>query len=290
MVDTFRTNVQCIVDDIHSEIDFLNETDRLFPRELGPPIRPFETLCQNEETALPENESIFRLTTPTPIVDHQPARPIDDEAGWSVDDLPTISVETICDCFEPLCFGSHCFDPTPFDFLSRTVFRGDDRDSSERKDNLDKFKGKIVSTLLRKVFVKLSLTKNQMDSLNRIIKAILVFLSFKYQLIKTGPLGLFVMPSRVNKKRRRNETRRWTIVSFLLFLFVGFWHGSLWTRACHILHCEVHLSRKDDPVSTVFKRLFRIVRGRIGKLYFSETQRHARSLSKTELCFNWWGK
>ena len=35
----------------------------------------------------------------------------------------------------------------------------------------------IVSSRFRRVFVKLSLTKNQMDSLNRIIKAILVFTS-----------------------------------------------------------------------------------------------------------------
>ena len=39
------------------------------------------------------------------------------------------------------------------------------------------FKGKFLSFIMRKVFVLLALSKNQMDTLNNLIKAILSFVS-----------------------------------------------------------------------------------------------------------------
>ena len=177
MISTFRAKLHRFIDDIHSEVDLLYETGSLFPRQLPPQIPMAEKVTPDKETTPTNQNSTTRFpqTTPTVVLPQQ--RSNDDQGGGFEERLRSFSVQDICDCFSQLCFDTPQFDPNPFCFLSRIVFGADGSDVSESEDSVARSKGKIISTLLRKVFVKLSLTKSQMDSLNRFIKAILVFLS-----------------------------------------------------------------------------------------------------------------
>ena len=84
-------------------------------------------------------------------------------------------VETISDCFEEYCFGTGSFDLNKFVALSQTIFDCDNGRNDESSDSIEKVKSSIISRLIRKMFVTLSLTKTQMNLLNRFIKGVLVF-------------------------------------------------------------------------------------------------------------------
>ena len=83
-------------------------------------------------------------------------------------------VETISDCFEEYCFGTGSFDLNKFIALSQTIFDCDNGRNDESSDSIEKVKSSIISRLIRKMFVTLSLTKTQMNLLNRFIKGVLV--------------------------------------------------------------------------------------------------------------------
>ena len=94
------------------------------------------------------------------LVDEQHVNLGDEEVGESEDGLSTCSMDEICECFSQLCFDSRRFEPTAFVFLSRIIFGDVKNCDSETDDSLSRFKGRIESSLLRKEFVRLSLTKH----------------------------------------------------------------------------------------------------------------------------------
>ena len=248
MVDRYRINIQRYVDDIQTEIDFLHEVGRLFPEHLQPPIHNTETASQNQETARPIQDSAPHFGNPITLEDQQHIPPNDDEWRRNEDGVPTFSAEDICDCFSRLCFDSRYFDPTPFCFLSRIVFGGDHSDISENDVPIARLKGKIVSALLRKTFVKLSLSKHQMDSLNRLIRAIVIFLSPSNVNVSNYIHSGYLSCLRESTKRE-DETRSIIDQSFQSCRFFSLAFDTALFGAEHVMSCIVRFTFEDKMTS-----------------------------------------
>ena len=84
-------------------------------------------------------------------------------------------VDCICECFEDFCFVDKTFDLNKFSQLSQTLLELSNSQTGCTSENIQSMKAKILSRLTKKMFVTLSLTKTQMDTLNRFIKGVLVF-------------------------------------------------------------------------------------------------------------------
>ena len=102
-----------------------------------------------------------------------------DSTGESLDEVSSTFgarlANCITDCFEEFCFVNNTFDIDNFLSLSQKLFNIDSVQSMFQQEPIDVLRGKVLSTVLRKVFVKLSLSKSQIDALNRLVKAIILF-------------------------------------------------------------------------------------------------------------------
>ena len=78
-------------------------------------------------------------------------------------------VDCICECFEDFCFVDKTFDLNKFSQLSQTLLELSNSQTGCTSENIQSMKAKILSRLTKKMFVMLSLTKTQMDTLNRFI-------------------------------------------------------------------------------------------------------------------------
>ena len=102
----------------------------------------------------------------------------------SADDSPDEASSTfsarlancVTECFEEFCFVNGSFDINHFLSLSQQLFNDDCVQPALGQDPVDILRGKVLSTVLRKVFVRLSLSKSQIDALNRLVKAIILFI------------------------------------------------------------------------------------------------------------------
>ena len=80
-------------------------------------------------------------------------------------------------CFEEFCFENKTFDIKQFASLAKTFFGDKAQKSRSGYDSSGNIKAKVLSRLMRKMFVLLTLTKRQIDVLNRNVKAVLVFVN-----------------------------------------------------------------------------------------------------------------
>ena len=112
-----------------------------------------------------------------------------DEPGECADgdDVLNRTIECLCDCFEKTCFLHGKFEPLAFIGLAKTLFNGDSLTGSFDDGSFTLLKGKLISFLMRKVFVMLAMTRKQIDTLNNFVKAILVFVSDKRKRLQAHP-------------------------------------------------------------------------------------------------------
>ena len=83
-------------------------------------------------------------------------------------------VDCLTECFDRFCFLHGSFDSSTFISLAQTFFPENGNENfSLTKDRFMLLKGKVISFVMKKVFVILALTKNQIDKLNALFKAVL---------------------------------------------------------------------------------------------------------------------
>ena len=83
-------------------------------------------------------------------------------------------VQCISDCFEEFCLEDRRFDLKRFARLTEAFFGDENRPYCGELKSKDGIKSKVLTCLMRKVFVALSLSKTQMDLLNRFLKGVLI--------------------------------------------------------------------------------------------------------------------
>ena len=174
---TFQLKYNMFVQDIFTEVDYLNDLGKLFPGDT-------ETIH-----GLPGLDSISQLPHSSHDIEHEHLF----EVGHSeqntieqvfpgeemVEDEFLLQSERmahrVSDCIEEICLDTKTFDPKRFASLVEVFFgqqSNTDRMSFESECSV---KTKTISRLMSKLFVTLSLSKKQMDVLNRLVKAVLIF-------------------------------------------------------------------------------------------------------------------
>ena len=178
-LDFFNSRYDHFVRDIESEIDLLDEVGSLFRESSRTGVMP-----ESGHRGLHR----FRPTTDS----HQgllPAFPTEfDEGGEEPDEFYENSpeqtslsdertVRCISDCFDEFCFLDKTISCERFVSLSRAFFEPENGLLSSSVGISIRVKARILSRVVRKVFVLLSLSKTQADVLNRFLKTVLISVS-----------------------------------------------------------------------------------------------------------------
>ena len=157
----FQSKFEAFVRDIFTEVELLHESGKLFlrprdshrqadavPRSLQQPPsqcaeqqRPF-----NEQTTFPEQNDPF---------DNEDEEGDDNESPQFVR-----LAQCISDCFLEFCFGDRTFDTKLFASLSETFFGNENEMGCKAFDMRKSIKARVVSRIMRKVFVMLSVKKS----------------------------------------------------------------------------------------------------------------------------------
>ena len=175
----FSEKFDLYVNDIITEVDLLNDMGKLFtsPQET---IQQLPTLSEPSQMlpSLQDLEQEFLFSQdPSSFVQNE-GGDLDD--GFNEDES-SINIERlakcISDCFEEFCFGNKTFDIKRFASLAKMFFGEEDRTTCLNLGSSENTKAKVLSHLTRKILAMLSLTKRQMDVLNRFLKAVLVFVN-----------------------------------------------------------------------------------------------------------------
>ena len=161
-----------------TEVELLSDLGRLFHdgrRRVG------ISSCFDVQGGLPDDlvepaddgQEISR--EPPPVVDLEDLP----DSGRDTADDSSLDCERLVDCvsqcFEEFCFSGNSFDINKFVSLSHIIFSNENDRNDSSFDTIQKIKADVLSHLIRRVFVMLSLTKSQMDVLNRFLKAVLIF-------------------------------------------------------------------------------------------------------------------
>ena len=111
------------------------------------------------------------------------------------------TVDCISDC---LCdfFQDSAFDIQSIVALSELFFESE-QFSSQTPHSIDTIKTKVITRLVIKIFVAAALSKSQMDTMNKLIKAILAFASPKNEEIARGVHASYLSCRRGTKKHHR---------------------------------------------------------------------------------------
>ena len=99
----------------------------------------------------------------------------DDEQDESMNTKST--VDSISECFFDF-FQDSAFDLDRFVTLSDIFFESE-RFSTMTDHSIDKIKSKVITRLLIKMFVSAGLSKSQIDTMNKLVKATIVLVSRK---------------------------------------------------------------------------------------------------------------
>ena len=175
----FRDKYYFFSQDIFTEVDFLNDPGKLFPPIPDPIQRlpgldalfhqPHFTL--NTEPELLSEGDVFEQNAEDQIFPC--GDPVGEESSIALERL----AECISNCFDEFCFENKTMDLEQFASLVQTLFGEEDETGCLFAKTRQSVKAKILSRLTRKVFVMLTLTRSQMDTLNRFMKAVLIFMN-----------------------------------------------------------------------------------------------------------------
>ena len=164
--------------DINTEIDLLFDSGGLFKAPRRESLDPHSRSSQDgPERGRPQVPGNPQTEDDSP--DSLDLNSLLDSADDSIDEVSsTFSARLascVTECFEEFCFVDDRFDINHFLSLSRQLFNDDYVQQVLGQEPIDILRGKVLSTVLRKVFVRLSLSKSQIDALNRLVKAIILF-------------------------------------------------------------------------------------------------------------------
>ena len=170
-IDKFRSCFIHVVGDIHSEIDYLFERGTLFEERRGSGRR-----IQRKTTRLrrwQDKDTSSALVPRPPIADADEIGQVDEEAENGDDRTDSLDedVETISLGFYESCFSKANFNPQSFISHCHSLFQEYENKTNQKTTIL---KAKVISNVMRKVFSELSMTRRQMDKLNRFIKAVIL--------------------------------------------------------------------------------------------------------------------
>ena len=178
-IDNVRSSFSHYVNDIYSEVDYLFEEGSLFKHE----TRRGQTSSKTTSRSKHHSGAIDQATRQTRPRSPDPAdgRDIfdadgDGEIGAGSTDSFSQHVDAIIQCFCDLCFSNPIFETDSI--LSACRFFDEQNGGPSMDETKASFlKAKVISNIMKNVFVRLSLTKTQMDVLNRFIKLILILVS-----------------------------------------------------------------------------------------------------------------
>ena len=176
MICWFHQKFDTYVRDIFTELECLSDMGKLFPLDHETvPRLPINDVprCQPTVTSTVGQEQF--------VICESIGDDISD-ATFQNDDVELDSTlqndrlaHCISECFEEFCFDGTTFDLKRFASLSNTFFGPDGIRNGMSLNSCESVKPKVLSRLMRKVFVMFSLSKKQMDVLNKFVKAVLVF-------------------------------------------------------------------------------------------------------------------
>ena len=156
------------VQDITTEIEILNDSGKLFKSSLvqtenepmldmpesplHPCFRPWEQLDSSDDSDSDDGD-------------------LDDADCDEGDICFKRLLECLTECFDKFCFVHGTFDPTKFTSLWQSFFHGNENVINHlNRYRFTLLKGKILSFMMKKLFVMLALTKTQIDTLNTFFK------------------------------------------------------------------------------------------------------------------------
>ena len=170
-IDKFRSCFFHVVSDIHSEIDYMFERGTLFEERRGSGRRIQRKAarlrrCQDKD--IPHG-----LVPRPPIADADEIGQVDEEAENGDDGTDPLfeDVEAISLGFYESCFSKAFFNSHSFISDCHSLFQEYENKTDQKTAFL---KAKVISNDTRKVFPELSMTRRQMDKLNRLIKAVIL--------------------------------------------------------------------------------------------------------------------
>ena len=170
-IEKFRSCFFHMVSDIHSEIDYMFERGTLFEERRGSGRRIQRKAarlrrCQDKD--IPHG-----LVPRPPIADADEIGQVDEEAENGDDGTDPLfeDVEAISLGFYESCFSKAFFNSHSFISDCHSLFQEYENKTDQKTTIL---KAKVISNVMRKLFSELSMTRQQMDKLNRFIKAVIL--------------------------------------------------------------------------------------------------------------------
>lgn len=235
------------VGDINSEVDVLFEEGSLFK------------VSRRETLALPVLGARHGPERQRPHIPRNPqdedgfSRSVDpnaqfDSAGDSLNEVSSSFsarlANCITDCFEEFCFDNSTFDIDNFLLLSQQLFLNDSIQHSFPQEQIDILRGKVLSMVLRKVFVLLSLSKSQTDVLNRLVKAIILFIApEKGRLARTIHAGYLSCLREATRKSDERDSNLRSLFESCRYFSIGL-DTALFGQD-HVMSCIVRFSLDD---------------------------------------------
>ena len=203
-VDFYKTHLFHFQQDIGTELDLLYDYGKLFVRHIEEHPH-FSANVQNSFGTVggrrqSHEPSLGEVGVVGDVNDGDLESEYDDmEEDESIPFKRT--VDCISDC---LCdfFQDSAFDIQSIVALSELFFESE-QFSSQTPHSIDTIKTKVITRLVIKIFVAAALSKSQMDTMNKLIKAILAFASPKNEEIARGVHASYLSCRRGTKKHHR---------------------------------------------------------------------------------------
>ena len=163
-------------------------------------------------------------------------------------------LECLTECFDKFCFVHGTFDPTKFTSLWQSFFHGNENVINLLNSyRFTLLKGKILSFMMKKLFVMLALTKTQMDTLNAFYKTVLLFVPGEScKLSKHIHAGYSSCVRECEKRVDKSDAFVEETFRGVRFVFGGVGLCLVWTRACLVLHGEIHIPRQCETIPLFF--------------------------------------
>ena len=251
-IENVRSSFSHYVNDIYSEVDYLFENGTLFKHEARRGQRTSKTTSRSERRsgAIDQTTSQKRPrsmdTGDGPDIFDADG---DGEIGASSTDSFSQHVDAIIQCFCDFCFSNPIFETDSI--LSACRFFDEQNGGSSMDETKASFlKAKVISNIMKRVFVRLSLTKTQMDVLNRLIKSILLLASPKKNKSLTDHIHAGYLSCLRDGARKVQDQEAFFEESFRSCVYFALAFDTALFETEHVLSCIVRFTFEDKVTQT----------------------------------------
>ena len=219
MEDEFHARRQHFFEDIKSDVELLEESGTLFrqrtarprhrtPRRQSEPVVSSRNgLSQNADQEMDIVPGTFRTVGQDEAPEDDDDDIEDEDCDATPDDLFARTAQSISDCFIDFCCLNKRFDASAFCSLARSFFDECCLTATLEKKQSDALKSRIISNVLKHIFAVLALTKRQTNTLNRLFKAVLLFVGGADEL--SGGIHASNL-SCTRESEKKNTTKGWS--------------------------------------------------------------------------------